>query len=136
MKLIQSITKTLFTVFAVSMLLIACGGGYSDSDNNQGGSGANPIYSTLNCLERYEKIEENMNESQVVAILGEATYLTKLNGNLLGAGWNNVTYAGQTCALLVGFDRKGVYTKGVTDMTGRNSDFEPRFKNFRDDLGY
>jgi hypothetical protein len=135
MKLIQSIAKTLFTLctsFGVSMLLVACGGDSSDGTNNQG---TNPIY-TLNCLERYEKIEENMNESQVVAILGEATYLTKLNGNLLGAGWNNVTYAGQTCALLVGFDRKGVYTKGVTDMTGRNSDFEPRFKNFRDDLGY
>jgi hypothetical protein len=135
MKLIHSIAKTLFTLFTllgVSILLVACGGDSSDGTNNQGTS---PIY-TLNCLERYEKIDENMNESQVVAILGEATYLTKLNGNLLGAGWNNVTYAGQTCALLVGFDRKGVYTKGVTDMTGRNSDFEPRFKNFRDDLGY
>ena len=125
-----SMQKFLMTVSA-SLLLMACSGG----STTDGLKPLNPIY-TLNCLERYERIEENMNESQVVAILEKPTYVTKLNGNLLGAGWNDVVYAGQRCALIIGFDKKGVYTKGITDMTGRNSDFEPRFQNFRVDQGF
>lgn len=123
--------QKILMMLAATLLVMACSGG----STTDGSKPFNPIY-TLNCLERYEKIEENMNESQVVAILDKPTYVTKVDGNLLGAGWSDVVYAGQRCALIIGFDKKGVYTKGITDMTGRNSDFEPRFQNFRVDQGF
>ena len=84
-----------------------------------------------NCLQRYDDIQVDMKQSQLEVILGAATYLTNYNGNLLGAGWENIAYGGQVCSFLVGFDRQGLYTKGVT-----GEGFDAKFVNYRNDLGF
>lgn len=133
MKHNPSFSNALSLYFVVCLAITACGGSSGESQQIQQGS--NPIY-ILNCLERYEKIEQNMAVQEVYVILDKPTYENQLNGNLLGADWNNLTYAGQPCTLLIRFDKKGVYTKGVTDMTGKNADFESRFHNFRNNQGF
>jgi hypothetical protein len=122
--------RTVLVVCVSAALMVACGGGGIFDDINNGNSGSSAP-GAANCVQRYDSIQANMNQSQVEGILGTATYLTKDRGNLLGAGWENITYGGQTCSFLVGFDRQGVYTKGVT-----GNGFEAKFENYRNDLGY
>ena len=122
--------KSLLVVCASAALMAACGGGGGLLDIDNGNSGST-VPGAANCVQRYDSIQANMSQSQVEGILGNATYLTQNNGNLLGAGWENISYGGQTCSFLVGFDRQGVYTKGVT-----GNGFDPKFENYRNDLGY
>ena len=125
-------TLSMWVMCAGFALLGGCGGGSLDllDDSNNGNSGST-VPGSANCVQRYDSLQANMNQTQVEGILGTATYLTQYNGNLLGAGWENITYGGQTCSLLVGYDRQGLYTKGVT-----GNGFDPKFENYRNDLGY
>lgn len=98
-------------------LLIACGGGAGSGDD-PGGPGAHPE-DPSGCLERYDAIKASMNESQLTGLLGEATDKTydgaAKEGKLLGLGWNAKVYDNQMkCSFLVGMDKKGAYSKGVT----------------------
>ena len=127
--------KTLWAMCASVVLLAGCGGGSLDLlDDSSNGNAGSTASGTANCVQRYDSLQANMNQAQVEGILGTATYLTRYNGNLLGAGWENITYGGQTCSFLIGFDRQGLYTKGVTGNAG--SGFDPKFENYRIDLGY
>lgn len=123
--------KTLLAVCAGAALLAGCGGGSLDLLDDSNGNAGSTAPGTANCIQRYDSLQANMNQAQVEGILGTATYLTRYNGNLLGAGWDNITYGGQTCSFLLGFDRQGLYTKGVT-----GNGFDPKFENYRNDLGY
>ena len=98
-------------------LLAGCGGG-SGADGLVGGSDAHPEDKS-GCLNRYDAIKASMNESQLSALLGEATYKTydgtAKDGKLLGLGWGAQVYDNQLkCSFLIGMDKNGAYSKGVT----------------------
>ena len=127
----MNMRKALWAVCAGAALLAGCGGGSLDLLDDSNGNAGSTVPGTANCVQRYDSLQANMNQAQVEGILGTATYLTRYNGNLLGAGWENISYGGQTCSFLIGFDRQGLYTKGVT-----GNGFDPKFENYRNDLGY
>jgi hypothetical protein len=96
-----------------TVLLAGCGGG----------SGSEPVDlhpdDKSGCLNRYDAIQASMGESQLGALLGEATYKTydgpAKDGKLLGMGWEGKVYDNQLkCSFLIGMDKKGAYSKGVT----------------------
>ena len=127
----MNMRKALWAVCAGAALLAGCGGGSLDLLDDSNGNAGSTVPGTANCVQRYDSLQANMNQAQGEGILGTATYLTRYNGNLLGAGWENISYGGQTCSFLIGFDRQGLYTKGVT-----GNGFDPKFENYRNDLGY
>lgn len=98
----------------LALALSACGGGSSDTDGPSG----NPNDKS-GCLDRYDSIKASMSDAQISAILGEPTSRTfdgeAKDGKLLGMGWDSKSYAaGIKCSFLVGMDKKGAYSKGVT----------------------
>ena len=89
----------------ITNITVSCVGNTTPIDPGNPGGG---------CLSRYAAITVNMTESQVLAILGPATSRTPAVGNVLGLGWEAVSYqSGEVCDVIVGMDRNGAYTKGA-----------------------
>lgn len=110
---------------------VACGGGNDRSDvpdtHPEDRSG---------CLNRYDAIRASMQEAQLALLLGAATYQTydgeAKDGKLLGLGWEAKTYDNNLkCSFLVGMDKQGAYSKGVT-----GDGFSPRSEVLRTPVGY
>lgn len=99
-----------------ALLMAGCGGGGGDDGPEVPN---NHPEDRSGCLNRYDALKASMNEGQLSSLLGEATYKTHdgdaKDGKLLGLGWLTSTYDnGLKCSFLVGMDKQGAYSKGVT----------------------
>lgn len=113
--------------------LVGCGGGGGDDDG--GPIPDNHAEDKSGCLNRYDAIKASMSAAALENLLGPATdktYDGKVeDGKLLGMGWNGVSYQNDLkCFFLVGMDKKGAYSKGVSggSFSGRSTllrDFVP-----------
>ncbi len=73
----------------------------------------NPPVTDNSCTGRFNRVQENMSPTAVIGILGEPSSTSQTGNNISGMGWNKV-FEGETCNVLIGFDRLGVYTKGYS----------------------